>query len=281
MPDGKLLFAKKNIEQPQEIKVIEYEGKKSVYPKFQIYTANPDGSNQIQLTQCKVSCVHPVVTPDGRFILYQARGWNPGEEKGIWRINADGNNPVQLTDNEGDSEIQITPDGKTVFFKRYDSAERSSNPMKISIDGGEPTPITRGNGSESYPLEPQTFDKAKFLVRRRSQFDEKTSESKPKLQIVLRKADGTTELISEYDFVGGYDFKISPDEKWVVFSKKEGLFRLPLMSISPETKPEQILKPESGRVIDFSWSNDSETINYLLDSEKSDVFLIEDIEQNL
>jgi Tol biopolymer transport system component len=104
-----------------------------------IWITNPednDGSDRKQLTANGAMNFSPVVTPDGKYIVFSA--WRDGK-KALWRMNLDGSNPVQLTFGIVDAFPSVTPDSRWVIY----TAPHESRPTlwKVSIDGGTPARI--------------------------------------------------------------------------------------------------------------------------------------------
>ncbi|HJT68118.1 MAG TPA: protein kinase [Pyrinomonadaceae bacterium] len=102
-----------------------------------IWITKPDGSERKQLTANDAANFSPVVTPDGRYIVYSV--WR-GDRRNLWRMNLDGSNPVQLTSGIVDSFPSVTPDSRWVIY----SAPSGVKPVlwKVSIDGGAPAQIS-------------------------------------------------------------------------------------------------------------------------------------------
>jgi len=101
----------------------------------EIWTMEPDGSNQKQLTVDLGSRSRGLsVSPDGRYIVFvSSRASGPQ----VWRIDIDGANPKQLTFDRGFNPF-VSPDGKWVFY--LDGADRP-RASKVPIDGGEPVQL--------------------------------------------------------------------------------------------------------------------------------------------
>jgi len=91
----------------------------------------------LQLTFEPTRETMPVVTPDGRYIVYVSKGAGSPH---LWRMDSNGENRRQLTDGEGELNPTITPDGKWVVYNGFHSGIISL--CKISIDGGEPLRLT-------------------------------------------------------------------------------------------------------------------------------------------
>src|ERR1041385_3426658 len=102
-----------------------------------IWLTDPDGNNRKQLTANKAVNVSPVVTADGRYIVFVL--WQEGK-KNIWRMNLDGSNPVRLTSGLYDSFPSLSPDSRWVVFTALDGARPVL--WRVSIDGGTPVKVT-------------------------------------------------------------------------------------------------------------------------------------------
>ncbi|HJX93881.1 MAG TPA: protein kinase [Pyrinomonadaceae bacterium] len=102
-----------------------------------IWLADPDGNNRKQLTSNGAQNLSPVVSQDGRYVVYTSlREAN----KTTWRVNLDGSNPIKLTNGPADSYPTISPDSKWVIFTAMSGAKPTI--WKVSIDGGSPQQIT-------------------------------------------------------------------------------------------------------------------------------------------
>jgi Tol biopolymer transport system component len=102
-----------------------------------IWITNNDGSNRKQLTANNAANVSPVVTPDGRYVVFGL--WQDGK-RNLWRMNLDGSNPVKLTSGSTDSFPTVTPDSRWVIYSIYEAPKPTL--WKVSIDGGAPVRVT-------------------------------------------------------------------------------------------------------------------------------------------
>ncbi len=97
-----------------------------------LWTMNADGSNAKQLTPGGSMDRKPVVTTDGRFVVFdsvRSGSFN------IWRVNLDGSDLRQIT-TDGGASASVTPDGNWIFY------ERDNFIWKIPSDGGTPVQMT-------------------------------------------------------------------------------------------------------------------------------------------
>ena len=121
--------------------------------KWGIWMIDADGANQKELTQnCagNDSCSEPVVTPNGRYIVFQA---TRSGVRNIWRMEADGSNPTQLT-SDGGSVPSITNDGLSVVYIRPTSPATSL--WQIPIEGGEARQFSRIPSAASAAFSPDS-----------------------------------------------------------------------------------------------------------------------------
>jgi serine/threonine protein kinase/Tol biopolymer transport system component len=108
----------------------------SVTGKLDLWIANIDASNQRQLTVNAGNNRHPVVTRDGRYVIFES---DRAGTANIWRIDIDGTNPIRLTSGSGESDPDVTPDGKWVVYTLLGAGRPTV--WRVSIDGGAPEQI--------------------------------------------------------------------------------------------------------------------------------------------
>jgi eukaryotic-like serine/threonine-protein kinase len=107
-----------------------------VNDNYHISIMDADGSNQRQLTSGASRNYCPVMSPDGKYIVFIS---NRSGNLNVWRMNSDGSNPTQLTRGESDYNASITPDGKWAFYTSSTSGKWVIN--KVPIEGGEPVKV--------------------------------------------------------------------------------------------------------------------------------------------
>src|SRR5439155_25196441 len=102
-----------------------------------IWTINPDGGEQRQLTNNALSDVYPRVSPDGRYIFFTS---NRSGSTLVWRMNVDGSNQIQITKREGGYPAFVTPDRKWVYFE----SGLHQTLWRVSTEGGDETEVSNG-----------------------------------------------------------------------------------------------------------------------------------------
>ena len=84
---------------------------------LEIYVMDGDGSNQRRVTVNPARDESPAWSPDGAKIAFVSNRNNANKDhKQIWVIDADGKNPVRLTDGLVDVQPDWSPDGKKIAY---------------------------------------------------------------------------------------------------------------------------------------------------------------------
>jgi Tol biopolymer transport system component/DNA-binding winged helix-turn-helix (wHTH) protein len=109
----------------------------------EIWKANSDGSNPMQLTFLCDSCRTPRWSADGREIVFSAA---PQGNSDLFLISAEGGQPRQITtDSSNEAAPNYSRDGRWLYFAS-DRSGGSWNIWKISVEGGPSTQVTRNGG---------------------------------------------------------------------------------------------------------------------------------------
>ena len=86
----------------------------------EIYVMDGDGRNQRRVTVDPAADFLPAWSPDGRKIAFVSNRTNRNKHiKQIWVIDADGKNPIRLTDGLGDSNPDWSPDGTKILYDAH------------------------------------------------------------------------------------------------------------------------------------------------------------------
>ncbi|HEX4948953.1 MAG TPA: protein kinase [Blastocatellia bacterium] len=104
----------------------------NVDDKHRIWIMKPDGSEAQPLTDGTSEDIGPVVSPDGRSIVFLSFRHKNAQ---LWRMNIDGSNARPLTDNQivVSMSYSFSPDSKWVFYRSH-----SGGLWKVPFDGGTP-----------------------------------------------------------------------------------------------------------------------------------------------
>jgi Tol biopolymer transport system component len=114
--------------------------------KFEIWLADPDGSNAVQLTSMGALPGFPRWSPDGELIAFHS---NPEGQGEVYLIPAAGGKPRNLTSHPAmDAFPSFSPDGRSIYFS---SNRAGGDPViwKVPLSGGEAVRVTNSSGAKS------------------------------------------------------------------------------------------------------------------------------------
>ncbi len=256
MPDGRILYSR-------------ITGK-----DINIFSVNQDGGDEKPLTADSHFNFNPIPTPDGKYIVFTS---NRNNSLAVWRMDADGNNPVQLTNapNGRDGQLNISADGKTVYFAREKSDGGKGTLMKVSIEGGEAVPLL--SDSKTSNIMPQISPDGKQLGYLSIEYDSKTSDFNVAVHIIPLKGDEVGQPTAEMAFNLYNKYKWSPDGKSLTFITKKENHNIWNINIK-DKKEKQLTEFKSGDLVDFSWSKDGKKLFIVRGITNSDLVLIKDAE---
>ena len=110
---------------------------------YEILTMDADGSNRKKVSFNDRDNLEPVVSPDGRYLVYVSY---EGRHPHIWRTDSDGGNAIRLTNGADEDLPRFTPDGKWIVYHNIDHSRYSIR--KVSIDGGEPVTLVNEGATQ-------------------------------------------------------------------------------------------------------------------------------------
>ena len=108
-----------------------------------LYATDADGKNRVRLTVDDGEDDTYPAAADGDNIFFTSHRGGGGRQ--IWRMNADGRDQKQVTFGEKAKETAysaaVSPDGKEVYFIKVSALPSAI--WKVSIEGGEPQPVSQ------------------------------------------------------------------------------------------------------------------------------------------
>jgi serine/threonine protein kinase len=116
---------------------------------YDIWIMNADGTGQKQLTDDPIFDIGPVVTPDGRYIVFYS---GRSGSLNVWRMDIEGGNLKQLTTEQHLSSFDLTPDGQWVFYSMHEADKNVIR--KTPIDGGTAAQIGVASNADSVSVSP-------------------------------------------------------------------------------------------------------------------------------
>ena len=232
-----------------------------------IWIMNADGSNQKQLTDHPQADETPVVSPDGRYVVFQSLrtgNWN------IWRMDLDGGNLKQLTKGNNDNDPSITPDGQWVVY--CDREDKQTTIWKVSIDGGAPVRIVGTTQAMSPTVSPDGKELAYIEV---------TQKAKSPFQLVVASLETgvTSRTFDILVLASDRLLRWTPDGRGLVYLGRAtgvGLASLWRQSLDGGT-PESFLEFKPDSIFAFAYSRDGKQLALSRGSLTRDAVLINDV----
>ena len=174
----------------------------------EIYTINPDGTNQTNITNNPAGDASPNYSPDGSKIIFAT---NRDGNTEIYQMNADGSNPVRLTNNPAaDGYPEYSPNGASIVFV----SDRDGNQeiYRMNADGTNQVRLTNSTANDFQPAFSPDGRKIIFVSNPVDQSSRK---------IMTMNADGTNQqpFPSPIGAVPAYERpSYSPDGSKIIFT---------------------------------------------------------------
>jgi Tol biopolymer transport system component len=232
-----------------------------VYADFddELLSVQEDGSRPMLLAPGQNDNEGPATCGDGRFIVFQAYR---NEKLNVWRMEADGSNPTQLTDDPFDYNPECSPDGKSVLYTRAND----STAWQVPIQGGTPAPVVVPNAAGGAPRISPDGKLLAYLAMA-------TTMTGPMVLTVVPLAGGSP--ICRLDVpVGATHIRWAPDGKALDYLLTRGGATNVWRQALAGGAPKQITNFKSDRIFFFAWSRDGKQLALERGNTPSDVVLI-------
>jgi len=216
-----------------------------------------------QLTQNSKTNFSPAVSPDGKYIFFiSTRTDNPT----IWRMDADGENEIQLTKDPGMAgEPQITPDGQFVIYDHTDLSNRTTL-WQVGIDGSDARQLSDIEASR-----PIISPDGKFIA---SAVGLDSPSEADRIAILPISGGGPSRFFDFPDVARARNFRWAADGKAFIYSKTsdrvDNLWRQPLSGGEPSI----VTNFDSMSIYRFSTLADGKGFAISRGTETSDAVLI-------
>ncbi len=119
--------------------------------KLELYVANADGSEPVQLTYLNAASFAPFWHPSQKRILFSSNYGDPkGREFDIWAVNVDGTNLERITHAKGfDGFPMFSPDGKQLVFASNRATPEGKHDTNVFLaDWDEATPVATDSAAD-------------------------------------------------------------------------------------------------------------------------------------
>jgi Tol biopolymer transport system component len=214
---------------------------------------------------------NPTSCQDGRYIVFVWAGHSASNKANLWRVNADGSNPKQLTDGMQDTAPKCSPDGRWVLCDDVQELQIK----RVHLDGGTPE-IVPGTALPSgyfhYGLSIARDDKLLAFLT----IDTKAAVMHQIALVPLDAGPTPSRRMLDPDSRVADAPQFTPDGNAVVYPiRKNGTDNLWLQPLDG-SRGRQITNFKSDTISAFRFSPDGETVGVLLSHTESDVVLLRD-----
>ncbi len=207
-----------------------------------IYTVNPDGTGRTKLIGGFSHQEDPAWSPDGKYIAYAdgRRGYRE-----IWRADADGSNPMSLSDGVAvravDDWPSWSPDGQKIVFVR------NRQLWTVGRDGGTAVKLSAGSDEDEQPSWSPDGTKIVFV----------RNYSSATAQVWVMDADGSNQRnLSNYEWGFSRFPAWSPDGGKIAFQRWNDIW---VMDADGSNQTQLTFAP-SGGYMKPTWSPDGSQI---------------------
>jgi len=232
-----------------------------VYADFddELLSVQEDGSKRMLLAPGQNDNEQPATCGDGRFIVFQAYR---NEKVNVWRMEADGSNPAQLTDEPFAYNPECSPDGKAVLYTRINGMTA----WQVPIQGGTPTQVVVPNWAGRTP---QISPDGKLLAY----LAMPATMSSPAVLTVVRFGGGSP--LYRFDVpMGAFEVHWAPDGQALDYALTRGGATNIWRQVLAGGAPKQITNFKSDLIFFFAWSRDGKQLALERGNTPSDVVLI-------
>ncbi|HET7743143.1 MAG TPA: DUF5050 domain-containing protein [Gaiellaceae bacterium] len=213
---------------------------------YEIYTANPDGSELARLTIDPAADTDPAWSKDGQRIAFTS---NRSGNDDIWVMSADGTGQTRLTTDVG-SDVNPTwsPGGRNLAF--VSGRDGDAEIFVMNEDGTGQTQLTQNSTSDATPAWSPDGSKIAFLSKRDG-----------RSQIYVMNVDGSGQTRLTTDQGEDVSPNWSPDGTRIAFaSNRDGNYEIYVMNADGSDQRRLTTNLETD--LDPAWSPDGTKIAY-------------------
>jgi serine/threonine protein kinase len=232
-----------------------------------LHAIDPASGAKISFAGQEVSVAgNPAECADGRYVVFDSIAQASTGDQNIWRADASGANPKQLTTGQRDTHAECSPDNRWVYYISYGAEAKLA---RVPMDGAPSQMISDLPIEGLFDLSPDG-KLAAFATL------EHTGQHKEKLAVVSAEPGQNPKMVDfERPRLGILRFSL--DGKAVVYPTREqgvdNLWRQPLDG----SKGHYLTDFKSERIYDFHWSFDGKQLALVRGHNDSDVVIIRDV----
>jgi serine/threonine protein kinase/Tol biopolymer transport system component len=255
------------------------DGKLLIASNDKVTRMDPDGQNATVLVSDPNAGILSLSPCGGRYLLL-SWAFHEGRSINIWRTNADGSSPRQLTSQVFETNPTCSPDEKWVYYLDRPRLKL----MRVSIDGGTPE-VVPSDVANRFGINSIDFVSrdGKFLSMGVDISDPNTNDAQTDLETV--NLDPATKAAPQLRLLDhrygemrnlGQRVQMMPGGKAVVYSINEnGVDNLWVEPLDGSAG-HPLTHFTSELISDFHWSPDGKTLAIIREHDEADVVLLKE-----
>jgi uncharacterized repeat protein (TIGR03803 family) len=215
---------------------------------YEIYSMNPDGSNQTRLTNNTAEDYAPAMSSDGNRIAFGS--FRDGNYE-IYVMNSDGTGQTRLTNNlRDDFQPSFSPDGSRIVF--VSTRNGNYEIYVMDVDGKNQTRLTSHPAADYDPIFSPDGSKIAFSSSRNG-FG----------QVYLMNADGSNQIRLTNVAADEYDPSFAPDGSRIAFSSFRNGSTAEIYVMNADGSNQTRLTDNAAGDISASFSSDGNQIAFV------------------
>jgi len=225
-----------------------------------LFSVQEDGSNRTLLTPGQHGNFLPATCGDGRFIVFDS--FRDGKVN-VWRMDADGSNPAQLTNEAVALYPECSPDGKWLLYSRVNDLTA----WQVPIQGGPPSQVAVPPLGDGRP--PRFSPDGKLLA-----YVAMAATMSSPMGLAVAPSGGGSPLYRFDVPMGATQIRWAPDGKALDYLLTRGGASNIWRQALADGPPKQITNFKSDLIFSFDWSRDGKELALARGATSSDVILI-------
>ena len=227
----------------------------------EIYSIASDGTNPTLIAGSDRNIGSAWGCGDGKHVVYQKL---ENDQTSLWRMDANGSNPVQLTSDRNIVVPACSPDGQWITYLDFGTI----HPFLVSINGGTPSKLdTPLGGPQGYSFISPDGQSLLF------QWQDPTNLG-TRVRIDVTSLKGGPVLHSFERMIGGGAMAWAPDGRGIDYVVTRGgisdIWRQPLSGGDPK----QLTHFPSSLMYNFAWSGDGKMLLATRGNRTADIVLL-------
>jgi serine/threonine protein kinase len=210
----------------------------------------------------------PSACPDGRYVVFVVAGATVSLGSAIWRMDADGSNPKQLSDGRLDQFCLCSPDSHSVYYLDLANGGLLS---KVAIENGKSQRVTELNVADGFDISPD----GKLAA-----FATSTSTSNSQMMLALVPVDSPHNAkLTALQHPPAGPTRFTHDGKAVLYPFRDRVASNLWLQPLDGSPGKQVTNFKSELIGDFHWSFDGSKLALLRGHTDSNVVIIRESEK--